>query len=129
MNTEWWGYSKGHGWVVLDRAVQCNAPGLKVALQFVRARDSSTYIEEREKWVPPEYRFAPNYLSGLKGDDVDQAKAELASFKSEWPQIQGRILRDSQETAERNEALRLEAEKKLKAETRKTKKQAAEDKL
>lgn len=129
MNAEWWGYSKSRGWVVLDRTVHCNAPGLKVALQFVRASDASTYVEQRDKWVPPEYKFAPNYLKELKGDDVVKANEELAAFKLSWPQIREAILRDSQEVAERAEAQRVEDEKKQKAEARKAKKQAAEDKL
>ena len=129
MSAEWWGYSKARGWVVLDRTVPCNAPGLKVALQFVRAADSSTYVEQRDKWVPPEYKFAPNYLKDLKGDDVARANEELAAFKSSWPKIRETILRDSQEVAERVAAQRVEDEKKQKADARKAKKQAAEDKL
>ena len=128
MNTEWWGYNKVHGWVVLDRSFPSNAPGLKVDLHFVRASDSATYVEKRENWNPPLYRFAPNYLKDMQAEDATKAAAELAAFKSIWPDIQGRIELEGKEIAERNKAQRIEEQKKLKAEARTKKKQDAEDK-
>lgn len=129
MNTEmeWWGYSTLHGWVVLDRSVACNAPGIKVTLEFVRARDGEAYDEPREKWETPHYRFAPNYLKELKGDDATTAAAELEAFKAAWPEIQAKIGSKRQEAAAREEERRIEREKAQKAEAREKKLQKAED--
>ncbi len=126
---EWWGYSKVHGWVVLDRTVACNAPGIKVVLEFVRAKDGTVYDEQREKWVPPNYRFATNYLKDLKGDDATAAAAELDAFKAAWPEIQARIGGERQAAAAQAETRRIEHEKAQKAEAREKKLQEREDKL
>jgi hypothetical protein len=118
MNTEmeWWGYSTTHGWVVLDRSIACNAPGIKVRLEFVRARDGLVYEELREKWDRPQYRFAPNYLKELKGDESTAAAAELEAFKAAWPEIQARIRAEREAAAAREEARRIEQEEAQKAE-------------
>ena len=36
---QWWGYSREHGWVVLDRRIPCNMPGASMGLLFMRCRD------------------------------------------------------------------------------------------
>lgn len=118
---EWWGYSALHGWVVLDRTVLCNAPGLKVPLEFVRASDMTVYMEPRDKWVPPHYRFATNYLKDLKADDAAAAAAELEVFKAVWPDTRGRLGVERKAAAVRIEAARLEAEQARKAGARKKK--------
>ena len=46
-NMQWWGHSKEHGWVVLDRNLPANTPGVTENLVFFRCRDSLTYIEKR----------------------------------------------------------------------------------
>ncbi len=129
MNTEmeWWGYSTLHGWVVLDRSVACNVPGIRVPLEFVRARDMSVYTEPREKWVPPHYRFAPNYLGGLKGDEAVAAAAELEAFKALWPETQGKLEAERKAAHDRAEALRIEAEQSQKAKARSKKSATAEE--
>ena len=75
---QWWGYSKEHGWVVLDRTVPCNAPALGVDLLFLRCRDATIFSEKRERWIPPHYRFAPNHILDLPPADADAATVELA---------------------------------------------------
>ena len=123
---EWWGYSKEHGWVVLDRSIPSNAPGLKESLQFFRWRDSTTFVDMRKNWNPPLYRFAPNYLRDLSSAASAEAAAELAEFKSAWPEAQRRMRQEQRETEERAEALRIAAEKEQKAAARdKKKKQRA----
>jgi hypothetical protein len=62
---QWWGYNKEHGWVVLDRRIPANIPGIKTDLLFVRCRDAAIFDVKRETWKPPLYRFAPNYLRDL----------------------------------------------------------------
>lgn len=119
---EWWGYSKEHGWVVLDRSISSNAPGLKESLLFFRCRDSTTFVEKRKNWNPPLYRFAPNYLRDLGPDLSAAATAELDGFKALWPEFQPKVQREHRETEERDQALRAEEAAKAKAEAKEKKK-------
>ena len=125
---EWWGFSTQHGWVVLDRSIPSNAPGLRDDLLFFRFKDSTTFFEKREKWNPPLYRFAPNHIRDLAADEAAEATAELEAFKAQWPAAQEGLRREMRQAAERVEAARLDEEKKRKAAAREAKKQSAESK-
>ena len=119
---QWWGYSKEHGWVVLDRTIPCNAPGLKVDLLFLRCRDVTIYSEKREHWIPPRYRFAPNHILELGSPDADAAAVELAKLKIRWPEFEREIQLVHRVARERLEAARTkeeEARKQSAAEKRK----------
>ena len=107
---QWWGYSKEHGWVVLDRTIPCNAPGLKVDLLFLRCRDVTIYSEKREHWIPPRYRFAPNHILELASPDSDAAAVELAKLKIRWPEFEREIQLVHRVARERLEAVRLKEE-------------------
>jgi hypothetical protein len=109
---QWWGYSKEHGWVVLDRSIPRNAPGIKEALLFLCCRDSTTFVEKRERWERPHYTFAPVYLRGLGPEAALEAGAELETYKALWPDFQREIQRVHQEALDRIEEIRLEEEKK-----------------
>lgn len=122
---EWWGYSKEHGWVVLDRDIPSNAPGLKESLLFFRCRDSTTFIEKRKNWNPPSYKFAPNYLRDLGPELSVAAAAELEACKGLWPTFQEQVQREHREAEERAEAIRLEEAKQLKDAAREKKKLGA----
>lgn len=122
---EWWGFSKEHGWVVLDRSIPSNGPGLREDLLFFRCRDSTTFTEKREKWNPPRYRFAPNHLRELAAAEALEATAELEAHKSLWPELQREMQRELRESAKRAEAERLEEEKKQKETAREQRKQGA----
>ena len=122
---QWWGYSKEHGWVVLDRSIPSNTPGLKQNLLFFRCRDSTTFVEQRKNWNPPAYRFAPNYIRDLAPGASADAAAELEVFQSLWPEFQRQMQREQREIEERADALRIEAEKQQKEAAREKKKQAA----
>jgi hypothetical protein len=121
----WWGYSKEHGWVVLDRSIPGNGPGLKGDLVFLRCRDSTSYAEKRASWEPPLYRFAPNYISSLKAPASEEAAAEFEAFKALWPEFQLQIQREQREIEDRAEAARREEEQQHKLAVREKKKQAA----
>ncbi|MBI3917717.1 MAG: hypothetical protein HY322_12010 [Betaproteobacteria bacterium] len=121
---QWWGYSKEHGWVVLDRSIPRNVPGIKEDLLFLRCRDATTFIEKREKWTRPHYTYAPVYLKGLAPADAVEAAAELETFKALWPDFHREVQRVHQEAVDRIEALRIEEEKKAKQAARDRKKQA-----
>ena len=121
---QWWGYSKEHGWVVLDRSVPRNAPGIKDDLMFFRCRDATTFIEKREKWNRPQYTFAPVYLQGLAPEAAVEAAAEFEALKALWPDFHREIQRVHQEEVDRIAALRLEEEKKAKQAARERKKLA-----
>lgn len=122
---EWWGFSTQHGWVVLDRSIPSNAPALRDDLLFFRFKDSTTFVEKREKWNPPLYRFAPNHIRDLGPAEAAEASTELEALKAQWPAAQRELQRELRETAERAEAARLEEEKKRKAAVREAKKAAA----
>ena len=98
---QWWGFSKEHGWVVLDRTIPSNAPGIKTDLTFLRCRDAVIVDAKRENWKPPLYRFAPNYLRDLAPAALDEATAELEGFKQQWPEFERVLQRDGREAAER----------------------------
>lgn len=108
---QWWGYSKEHGWVVLDRRIPCNVPGIKKDLLFMRCRDSVIFDAKRETWIPPSYRFAPNYLRDLASPASDEAAAELETYKAKWPEFERELQRECQETQDRADAIRLRQEK------------------
>lgn len=108
---QWWGYSKEHGWVVLDRELACNSPGRRGDLLFLRCRDGKTFTLKRELWRLPAYQFAPNYVSSLTGEAAAEASAELEALTVRWPELRellhaqyGAIL------AKEREAERLERE-------------------
>jgi hypothetical protein len=121
----WWGYNKDQGWVVLDRSIPSNAPGLKGDLIFFRCRDTSTYVAKRDTWRPPLYRFAPNYLTALKEPEAATATAEFEALKGRWPEFEREIHRMRDEEGEKAEAVRLEAEKEKKAAAKEKRKKAA----
>jgi len=121
----WWGYSKEHGWVVLDRTVPCNAPALGVDLLFLRCRDVTIFPEKRERWIPPNYLFAPNHILALAPPEAEAGAVELASLKARWPEFERAIQQVCREAEERLEAARVEEEKARKRSAAETKKQLA----
>ncbi|MFH1870998.1 MAG: hypothetical protein ABIG36_10300 [Pseudomonadota bacterium] len=96
---EWWGYSKEHGWVVLDRSIPSNKPGSSEDLLFFRCRDLKTFLVPKNEWDPPLYVYAPTYLEGLGVHETDDAKNELESLKARWPEFQAEIQRQIQSAA------------------------------
>jgi len=108
---QWWGYSREHGWVVLDRRIPCNVPGIKKDLLFLRCRDSIIFDLKRESWIPPSYRFAPNHLRDLVPPASDEAAAELESYQLRWPEFELELQREQRKTEERAESVRLHEEK------------------
>ncbi|MDH5537701.1 MAG: hypothetical protein OEZ08_19285 [Betaproteobacteria bacterium] len=125
IDMQWWGYSKEHGWVVLDRRVPSNIPGLNVEILFLRCRDATTFYATRESWNPPAYQFAPNYLRELSPPDSDEAAAELEALKARWPEFEREIQRVCQEEEKRAESARVEEEKARKEAAAEKKKQTA----
>lgn len=122
---QWWGYSKEHGWVILDRRIPSNAPGLKADLVFLRCRDATMFDAKRESWNPPLYRFAPNYVRELVPPASDEAAAELEALKSRWPEFELEIQRACREEEERAESTRVEEEKARREAAQERKRQAA----
>jgi hypothetical protein len=122
---QWWGYSKEHGWVILDRGIPTNAPGLKADLLFFRCRDAMIFSAKRENWNPPSYRYAPNYIRDLAPAASDEAAAELGALKARWPEFELEIKRVCREADERAESARVEEEKVRKEAAAERKRQAA----
>jgi hypothetical protein len=125
---EWWGYHKEHGWVVLDRDVPCNAPGIKLDLLFLRCSDATIFDAKRETWTPPLFRFAPNYLSQLSAAAAVEAGAEFDDLQARWPEFQLEIQRHCREVEARAEANRIREESERKQAAAAKRKQAAADK-
>jgi hypothetical protein len=128
IDTQWWGYSKEHGWVILDRGIPANAPGLKADLLFLRCRDAMIFGAKRESWNPPLYRFAPNYIRDLPPPASDEAAAELEALKARWPEFELEIQRVCREAEERAESDRVEEEQARKETAAERKRQAAAEK-
>ncbi len=125
MEMQWWGHSKEHGWVVLDRSIAINAPGLKENLLFLRCRDSTTFVEKRKNWNPPSYSFAPNYIRDLGPELSAEAAAGLEAAQVRWPEFERQIHKEVQDAEDKVEAARLEAEKEQKEALKEKKKQVA----
>ena len=122
---QWWGHSKEHGWVVLDRTIPANAPGRKTDLLFLRCRDAVIFGAKRETWNSPLYQFAPNYVRDLAPALAEEAAAELEGFKLRWPEFERELQRECREEEERAEEVRLQAEKAEKLAAAERRKQAA----
>jgi hypothetical protein len=105
---QWWGYSKEHGWVVLDRELDCNTPGMTGNLLFLRCRDSKVFHLKRDLWRLPAYQFAPNYVRSLSEQAAEAAAAEVEALMSRWPELRD-ALRTQYDAmlAEKREAERL----------------------
>ncbi|PZN83420.1 MAG: hypothetical protein DM484_04425 [Candidatus Methylumidiphilus alinenensis] len=93
----WWGYSKEHGWVVLDRTLHSNKSGLIADFFFCRCNDSSTYIDKRSKWVAPHYVYASIYISSLPPSESEAAAADFQLLKARWPEFHDVIAKEYKE--------------------------------
>ena len=83
-NTEWWGVSQDHGWVVLDRNISTNRPGKREKLVFLRCKDWTHFEEERKKWEAPYFVFADRYLETLHATELLDARNELQQLKEQF---------------------------------------------
>jgi len=92
---DWWGYSKQHGWVVLDRSLSSNQPGLKGELIFFSWRDLTNINIERKKWQAPFIVHAPNYTAQFTSGEIVE---ELESLKARWPEIKEKATREAKES-------------------------------
>ena len=93
----WWGYSKDHGWVVLDRTLPSNKSGLVADFFFCRCRDSSTYLDKRSKWQAPHYVYASIYISSLEPSESEAAALDYQLLKARWPEFQAEIIKQYME--------------------------------
>lgn len=89
--SQWWGYSKKDGWVVLDRAIPGNGSGSKQPLFFMRCKDLTTFAMKREDWRPPAIVFAPNYLRSLAATESAGAGDTFKAFQDRWPEFEVEI--------------------------------------
>lgn len=95
---QWWGYNKEHGWVVLDRSLNINKPGLKEQLFFLRCKDMTTFTAKRDTWKSPLYVYAPKHILSLVPELAADASAALDGFKARWPELQVEIGRQYEAT-------------------------------
>ena len=98
LDDQWWGYNKEHGWVVLDRTLDINKPGLKEQLFFLRCKDMTAFAAKRDTWNAPLYVYAPKYLRALGPELAADAATALAGFQARWPEMQVEIQRQYQES-------------------------------
>jgi len=119
----WWGHSKEHGWVVLDRDLPCNTPGRRGELMFLRCGDQKIFFLKRELWQLPSYQFAPNYARSLPGAAADEALSEIEVHMARWPELRAALQRQYQDMQDRAEEARRAEEKRQKALASERKKQ------
>ena len=120
---DWWGYSKEHGWVVLDRSAGTKSTGPNETLVFYRFSDNTTFTDTRQNWNPPAYSFAPNYIRDLPPDDVPAAEAALADAKARWPELQRAMHQQAIDAAAKAESERVALEMAQKKAAREKKRQ------
>lgn len=120
---DWWGYSKEHGWVVMDRSVETKSTGPNEQLKFFRFRDETSFFDLRKNWNPPTYSFAPNYISSLAPEQAAEAEAALADAKARWPELQRAMHQQALDEAAKAEAERVALELAQKKAVREKKKQ------
>ncbi|MDO9531413.1 MAG: hypothetical protein Q7O12_04705 [Deltaproteobacteria bacterium] len=91
---EWWGISKEHGWVVLDRSIPNNRPGTWANLIFFRCCDWTIYEEKSVKWNLPNYVFSDSYLKSLSGLKAINEKKEFDKIKAEYNNKKNKLYKD-----------------------------------
>ena len=111
VTAQWWGFSKEHGWVVLDRELPCNTPGMPGDLMFFRCRDEKVFLLKRELWRLPAFQFAPNHLRTLSEADAAAAGAEYEDLQRRWPELQRSLVRQHQELEDAKDPAAREATK------------------
>lgn len=84
---QWWGYSREHGWVVLDRTVPGNEPGVSAQLRFFRCKDGLVIPVARKDWKQPAFEFAPNYVKRLSKDEGESAAEMLSGLQARWEEF------------------------------------------
>ena len=94
---QWWGHSKEHGWLVLDRTIAGNGPGKGKNLLFLRCKDTKVIPVLREKWRLPAYEFAPNYLARLSQLESGGARDTLNALQARWTEFEPEIQRQCAE--------------------------------
>lgn len=87
----WWGYSRDHGWVIIDRTIPRNKSDRSQDFLFFRCRDSATYIDKRSRWVAPHYIYASVYISSLEPSESEEAALEYRELKSRWAEFEAEI--------------------------------------
>lgn len=113
----WWGYSKDHGWVIIDRTLPPNKSGRSQDFLFFRCRDSVTFLDKRSRWFAPRYIYASTYINSLTHPESEEAALEYGKLKSRWSEFEAEIrrqyeaLENDRQQAEQ-ERVRLEVVKK-----------------
>lgn len=89
---DWWGYSKQHGWVVLNRSLPFNQSGAG-ELIFFSWRDETNVKIERNTWNEQFIIHAPKYIALFPS-----SAEELESLKARWPEIKEKTTREAKES-------------------------------
>ncbi|HYE35292.1 hypothetical protein [Methylocaldum sp.] len=127
----WWGYSRDHGWVIIDRTIPPNKSDRSQEFLFFRCRDSVTFLDKRSRWAAPRYIYASTYINSLTHPESEEAALEYGKLKSRWTEFEAEI-RSQYESIENErqqseqERVRLEVAKKgIKATKARVRKAAA----
>jgi len=78
----WWGFSKEHCWVFLDRTLDINTPGYKKTHMFVICATRKCISISYDDW-DMFATFAPTYLSELSEDLRENKSIELSALKND----------------------------------------------
>lgn len=88
----WWGFSKEHGWVILDRSIAPNRPGVLEDLLFFKCSDGTLFSEARNRWDEPFYIYAPRYIELFNNDSAGKASTELKELQAKEAELHDKIL-------------------------------------
>lgn len=76
MENLWVGYSKVHGWVVLDHA-RNHDQSIETGMLIFKKYNVSLgeeYLESKNNWKPPQYIYGPDYIKQLSGQSATRAE-------------------------------------------------------
>lgn len=87
----WWGYSKIHGFIVLDRSVTINKPGFPGDRIFIRCKDTEFIKIDLSDLKPPNFIHAPNFFKTLHASEKKDFEIEFTSYINRWDEYKAKI--------------------------------------
>src|SRR5271166_2689954 len=81
--SEWWGFSHHHGWVVLDWGDPRNRPRYETPRRFylIRCRDWAEVPIRWSDWSPPAYLSAKDQIATQPGPDKKALSEQVQALQ------------------------------------------------
>ncbi len=91
--SEWWGFSRHHGWVVLDWNDPRNRPGAESPrrLYLIRCRDWAEAPIRWSDWSPPAYTSAKDQIPAQPGPDQKSALEMVQALQEAFYSVHSRL--------------------------------------